>query len=379
MHITHSLVKKFGLVSGAFVFMFMAAGCGGDSESATAPENNVPESSASVESSDSAVQTLSSAATVESATSQSSQSAANPASESSTADTTKTEPQNPDTTTTTVPSSSSEGAVVTKGFNRDPAAAGLALKPDADGFYDVGDIYKAVPADGKIAFVLRHAERESGLGKESPLTEVGEQQALDVGKKLESEEQFYYASTDFLRTRTTAKNIATGHGETSAVVDTLSIIGGGYFLTVPSDTLDALVSKRGGSFKYVSMWCYEQPFPAFLVGKGLDTYFYDLFERGDQFINEVILANLPNWKRVNVLISHDLLTEPLAVYASNRAVNLRTYEADEDGRYRWINYVAGIAVVVTGDVVTLLPARGVDRGYLNTRVAYGNETEEPQE
>ena len=156
---------------------------------------------------------------------------------------------------------------------------------------------------------------------------------------------------------------------------------------VPSDTLDALVSKRGGSFDYVSRWAYDVPFKNAYVKKYLAQYeaetghgyFYDLFERGDQFVNEVILANLPNWKRVNVLISHDLLTEPLAVYASNRTVNLRTYEADEEGRYRWINYVAGIAVIVTGDVVTILPARGVERGYLNTRVAYGNETEEPKE
>jgi broad specificity phosphatase PhoE len=363
MHITHSFIKKFSLVSGAFVFMLMAAGCGDDSKSATAPESNVPESSASVEPSSQENPVLSSAATTEPVTQSSSATATNPDSGSSTTDTTKTEPQNPDTTTTVVSSSSAEGsAVETKSFNRDPAAAGLALTADADGFYDVGDIYKAVPADGQITFVLRHAEREADLGKESPLTEVGQQQALDVGAKLASEEQFYYASTDFVRTRTTAKNIATGHGEASAVVDTLSIINGGYFLTVPTDTLDALVSKRGGSFKYVSMWCYEQPFPALLVSKGLDTYFYDLFERGDQFVNEVILANLPNWKRVNVLISHDLLTEPLAVYASNRTIDLKTYET-----YRWINYVAGIAVIVTGDIVTILPARGVERGYLNKR------------
>ena len=253
--------------------------------------------------------------------------------------------------------------------NRDVAAAIPGLLPDSNGFYDVGDIYKAVPAESKIVFVLRHAERESGLGKESPLTELGQQQALDVGAKLASDESFYYASTDFLRTRTTAQNIATGHGETGAEVVTWSGIDGGYFLTVPSDTLDALVSSRGGSFKYVSQWAYGEPFTNnYVIQHGIATYFYDLFERGDQFINEVILANLPNWKRVNVLITHDLLTEPLAVYASNRTVNLRTYEADEEGRYRWINYVAGIAVVVDASgLVTVLPAKGVELGFLNTR------------
>jgi broad specificity phosphatase PhoE len=272
---------------------------------------------------------------------------------------------NPDTSTT-------PGEPATTGsVNRDPAVANLAVVPDSNGFYDVGDIYKAVPAESKIVFVLRHAERESGLGKESPLTEVGVQQAINVGTKLASSESFYFASTDFLRTRTTAENIAAAHGEPDAVIDTRDdIIYGSYFLTVPSDTLDALVSKRGGSFRYVSQWAYGQPFTNnYAIQHGVATYFYDLFERGDQFINEVVLANLPSWKRVNVLITHDLLTEPLAVYASNRTVDLKTYES-----FRWINYVAGIAVVVDASgLVTVLPAKGVDLGFLNTKEAYGDK------
>ncbi|MBO6075963.1 MAG: histidine phosphatase family protein, partial [Fibrobacter sp.] len=290
----------------------------------------------------------------------------NPTKDSTVADTTVKDPVvNPDTSTT-------PGEPATKvSVNRDPAVANLAVVPDSNGFYDVGDIYKAVPAESKIVFVLRHAERESGLGTESPLTEVGVQQALDVGAKLASDESFYFASTDFLRTRTTAEKIAEGHGQLAAVVEARDdIIYGSYFLTVPSDTLDALVSKRGGSFRYVSQWAYDQPFTNnYAIQHGVATYFYDLFERGDQFINEVVLANLPSWKRVNVLITHDLLTEPLAVYASNRTVDLKTYES-----FRWINYVAGIAVVVDASgLVTVLPAKGVDLGFLNTKEAYGDK------
>ena len=254
-------------------------------------------------------------------------------------------------------------------INRDVATAIPGLLPDADGFYDIADIYKAVPAESKIVFVLRHAERESGLGKESPLTEVGVQQALDAGKKLiGGDESFYYTSTDFLRTRTTAEKIAEGRGETAEVV-TWSGIDGGYFLTVPTDTLDALVSKRGGSLKYVSEWAYDEPFTnKYVIEHGIATYFYPFFERGNQFINEVILANLPNWKRVNILISHDLLVDPLAVYASNRTVNLRSYEQ------RWINYVAGMAAVVDANgVVTIMAARGTDVGWLNPRETYAKQ------
>ena len=254
-------------------------------------------------------------------------------------------------------------------INRDVAAAIPGLLPDTDGFYDIADIYKAVPASSKIVFVLRHAERESGLGKESPLTAVGVQQALDAGAKLAGgDESFYYTSTDFLRTRTTAEKMAEGRGETAEVV-AWNGIDGGYFLTVPTDTLDELVSKRGGSLKYVSQWAYGEPFTnKYVIEHGIATYFYDLFERGNQFVSEVILANLPNWKRVNILISHDLLVEPLAVYASNRTVNLRSYDL------RWINYVAGMAAVVDSNgVVTVMAARGTDVGWLNPRDTYANQ------
>jgi broad specificity phosphatase PhoE len=358
--------KAFPVVSAVF-FAAVAIGCGDDSSksSPAAPDDQVPGSSASVDTTTPTDQTISSASDSDSAANPGTDPATNPDAGSNPNDSSNTETQNPGTD----PGSSTviDNPVAQSAINRDPAVAGLTLAADTNGFYDVGDIYKAVPAESKIVFVLRHAERESGLGKESPLTEVGVQQALDVGAKLASDESFYFGSTDFLRTRTTAENIAKGHGEASVTVDTLSIINGGYFLTVPSDTLDALVSKRGGNFLYVSQWAYGVPFTNnYAVQHGVATYFYDLFERGDQFINEVILANLPNWKRVSVLITHDLLTEPLAVYASNRMVDLKTYES-----YRWINYVAGIAVVINANgLVTVLPARGVDVGFLNTKDAY---------
>lgn len=365
--------KAFPVICAAFISVVIA-GCGDDSSNSTpsAPATTDP------------VVTPSDSTTTNPVTDPVKDPSADPATNPSTDPATDpvTNPenptQNPTTTDTTAkdpvvnpdPSTTPTDPVTKVTVNRDPAAAGLVLAADSNGFYDVGDIYKAVPAESKIVFVLRHAERESGLGKESPLTEVGVQQALDVGAKLASDETFYFASTDFLRTRTTAEKIAEGHGQLAAVVEARDdIIYGSYFLTVPSDTLDALVSKRGGSFRYVSQWAYGQPFSNnYAIQHGVATYFYDLFERGDQFINEVVLANLPTWKRVNVLITHDLLTEPLAVYASNRTIDLKTYES-----FRWINYVAGIAVIVDASgAVTVLPAKGVDLGFLNTKDAYGD-------
>ena len=361
--------KAFPVICAAFISVVIA-GCGDDSSNSTpaSPETTnpvvTPTDSSTITPVTDPVTDPATTPTDPTVTDPSTDPATNP--ENPGQDPVVTDPTdpvtNPPADTTVNPSTPTDPTMTAAGFYRDPAAAGLVLAPDTNGFYDVGDIYKAVPADAKIVYVLRHAERESGLGKESPLTEVGLQQALDVGAKLKSDESFYYGATDFLRTQTTAAKIAEGRGETTEVV-TMEEINGGYFLTVPSDSLDAMVSKRGGSFKYVAMWCYEQPFPNLLVNLGLPGYFYELMPRGDQFVNEVILANLPYWNRVNVLITHDLLTEPLAVYASNRTVDLKTYES-----YRWINYIAGVTVIVTADnKVVVLPTRGVERGFLNTR------------
>lgn len=254
-------------------------------------------------------------------------------------------------------------------FETTPGA--LALTPDADGFYDMGDVYKAVPKTSKIAFVIRHSKRQKSTGSESQLTPIGVQMAQDLGAKLKSDELFYYASTDFIRTRETCKNIAIGRGESNVEVVTWNGIDGGYFLTVPSDTLDALVSNRGGNPRYVAQYAYGEPISNSYVAERISGYFYDLFERGNQFVNEVIVANMPSWKRVSVLVSHDLLVEPLIVFVSNRTIDLKIYT----GNFRWVNYLSGIAVIVDENgVVTVLPVRGDEVGWMVPRDEVNEET-----
>lgn len=241
------------------------------------------------------------------------------------------------------------------------AAKTLSVIPDTNGFYDVGDIYKAAPETYRIAYVLRHAERESGLGQESPLTEVGVAQALAVGEKLSGgDESFYYASTDFIRTRETCNNIAKGRGETANVTETQAeLLNGSYFLTVPSDSLDAFAKKKGGGWKIISVYAYGEDYYADQV----QLHFYDLFERGNQFVMENIVANMSKWKRVSILVSHDVLLEPLVVYASNRTVDVNFYRSG-----RWVNYLTGVAVVLNAEnQVELYPVRGTDIGYMTQK------------
>lgn len=272
-------------------------------------------------------------------------------------------------------SSASDPSVVTESSSAStpatPVASGdfattlAGAAPDADGFYDIGDVYKAAPATSKIAFVIRHSKREkNNLGQESTLTPIGIQMAQDAGAKLAGgDETFYYTSTDFVRTKETCRNIAIGRGEADPEIHVWDGIDGGYFYTVPTDTLDALMSKRGGSSRYIAQWAYGDPMSNNYVAQHSVGYFYDLFERGKQFINEVVVANMPNWKRVSILASHDLLVLPLIVYVSNRTIDLKIYDSG-----KWVNYLSGIAVIVDeSGALTVLPIRGADVGYMIAR------------
>lgn len=242
-------------------------------------------------------------------------------------------------------------------YNLNPAP--ISAVPDADGFYYIADVYKAVPATSKIAFVIRHSERQTCESQESKLTIDGVAHAVTLGQDIGGDEPFYYTATDFIRTRETARNIAVGRGETADVV-TWDGINGGYFLKTSSSEFDALVGKRGGSWKNLSQYIYGATVTNAYVASHIEEYVYDIMPRGDQFIDEVVLTNMPSWKRVSFLVTHDVLVEPLTVYATNRTIDLKFYETQ-----RWANYMAGIAVVVdAAGAVSLYPVRGYEVGWI---------------
>lgn len=245
-------------------------------------------------------------------------------------------------------------------FFTSPASTGLSLAPDEDGFYDMGDVYKAVPSTSKISFVIRHSKRQKSTGTESKLTPIGEQMAKDLGAKLVGEESFYYASTDFIRTRRTCELVAEGRGEKADVV-IWDAIDGAYFLTVPSDTLDAATVNSSGAQPHIARYAYGE-LQNNALGTKLKTYFYDLYERGNQFVNEVVVANMSQWDaRVSVLATHDVLIEPLVVFVSNRTIDLRIYKKP----FRWVNYLSGVAVILDKDGrITVLPTKGDTYGWM---------------
>ena len=344
------------LVSALFAGLCVFAGCGDSSELPVVPNSGVASSSSVAEPISQPVENQSS----------SSENIFTPVSSSSVQEI----PDNPASSSSfdVVLSSSSAGAIPpgTEFYTFETSPGALGIVPDADGFYDAGDVYKAVPKTSKIAFVIRHSKRaKKNTGKESPLTPIGIEMAQTLGSKLVGDEAFYYASTNFLRTRATAENIAVGRGETGVEVVTWDEgIYGSYFLTVPSNTLDALVSKRGGNPRYIAQYAYGVPYTNAVVAATIPAYFHDFFQRGNQFVNEVIVANMPNWKRVSVLVSHDMLVAPLIILVSKRTIDLKIYEETN----HWVNYLSGIAVIVDeAGVVTALPVRGDEVGWMRTR------------
>lgn len=236
------------------------------------------------------------------------------------------------------------------------AARTLNVVADTNGFFEASEVYKAAPSDYKLVFVIRHSERLSSLGHESVLTLGGAEQAQVMGSRFVSDEKFFYASTDFIRTQETALNFAKGRGEEGVTVEKWERLNGGYFLTVSSDSLDAFSAKKGGSWKVIAAYAFGESYYAAQI----TPLFYPLKERGDQFVMENILPNMPSEYRTSVLVSHDVLMEPLVVYASEGTADVNFYATK-----KWVNYLSGIAIVVNASSeVELYPIRGYDVGYM---------------
>lgn len=215
-----------------------------------------------------------------------------------------------------------------------------ATSDDIMDFTDVADVYKSLAADESVVFVLRHAERTNETGSKGHLTDNGKTQAKNVGAKFKSVGRMYFAYSGYTRTLETCENIAAGAG-LSASPDSLAGLDGEWF-----------VKSGQPSIEDVSRWAY--------TGSPAGS-FYDLEDRSKELVSDYILANRSKLQKVNFYISHDRMVLPLAVYASQKKVDLRFF--DVMGTRNWINYLAGVAVIFdsTGKV-RYVPVRGLDSG-----------------
>lgn len=196
---------------------------------------------------------------------------------------------------------------------------------------------------------------------ETELTANGVKMAQDLGKSIKSDEEISYITSGFVRTNETANNVSIGRGEkTLPKLITNYDITGNWFLKISADSLakhaDAL-GLKGSSVELMARWAYEGDYPE---------VFYELEPRAEEFMKNVVLKNLPKWKRVSVMVSHDILVMPLTVFGSQRKVALKYHED-----YHWINYIAGVAVILGADnSMRYIPIKGTDSGVIDYLAIY---------
>ena len=227
---------------------------------------------------------------------------------------------------------------------------------DENGFATVADVYKSLTADEKAVFIIRHSEREDNVAIETELTANGVKMAQNLGTTLKSDEEFSYITSGFVRTNETANNISKGRGEASLPkLITNYDITGNWFLKISADSLAQYATKlnmKGSSVELMAHWAYDGGYPDVL---------YELAPRAEEFMQKVILKNLSKWKRVSIMVSHDILVMPLTVFGSNKKVALKYHED-----YHWINYIAGLAIIIgTDNSMRYVPVKGAASGVID--------------
>lgn len=203
----------------------------------------------------------------------------------------------------------------------------------------------------KVVIMVRHAERGSDYSRTGPLTDNGKLQSQELGAKMVGSPAIYYAGSQFIRTHQTCNNIAKGHGDADTLADTLSVLNDGWFIK-NQNAYNSAQWQAGGAFAFLSRWAYEG---------GYTNAFYDLAERSSELIEDHLIPALEkSGKSIGVFVSHDVMLLPLIAYVSDGNIDLKYYESTKN---RWVNYLAGFAVVIKPDGTKVFYAvKGLDSG-----------------
>ena len=251
----------------------------------------------------------------------------------------------------TLPASSDDDEPAVPCVDGDP----VEVVPDTNGFADIGNVFKSVRCDEKVVFVLRHAEREPSVEKESPLTEEGVEQAKAVGAKLVGPEKFKFTHTDFIRTENTCLNIAIGRGQATFPHDTNNVFQAGWYTKDEDKRTEYNHSDGYNSKKVISAWVFTDAF---------SDAFYDLAEKSEEIISTQLAKSYEEMPRFRVVCSHDDFVVPLVSYLTNKAINYRTYDMTIVPRPHWANYLSGAAIILNsaGERRTYA-IKGLDSGF----------------
>lgn len=236
---------------------------------------------------------------------------------------------------------------------------------DSLGLADLADVFKSVRCNEKAVFVIRHGERSDGdHTKYSPLTywenetadsvagepTDGVRQAIAVGKKLISADEFTYTHTKYLRTEQTCFYINQGRGQQTFPHDSTEIYSISWFKK-DSERYDFYKDSTTNVRLVISGWAYDNLYA---------DAFYDLKEKSEEIIKTHIAPDYASMNKFHVICSHDDFILPLSVFASNGTVNYRFH--DPASRH-WPYFLTGVAVIIDDkNQIRYVPFRGLGIG-----------------
>ena len=207
-------------------------------------------------------------------------------------------------------------------------------------FIPIDSVFRLLQSDEKMIVVLRHAERDDDITVMSALTETGRLQSQALGRRLLGSPDMYYAGSQYYRTHMTYNNIAIGHGDLDTLGDTLAVLNNGWYIKDYDIYYMSLIRENDDGRGVITKWAAQG---------GYTGAFYDLAPRSSELIEEFLIPALrKSLKQVGMFISHDVMLIPLVSYVSEGRITIPYYQKPVEGD-NWLNYLAGIAVILKPD------------------------------
>ena len=210
-------------------------------------------------------------------------------------------------------------------------------------FVPLEDVLAKVAPDEQVIIVIRHAERDEDLSIASALTDLGVAQSQELGEKLMFSPEIYYAGSQYHRTHMTYNNIAKGRADYDTLGDTMAVLNEGWFTKSFDSYYMTLFRENDDGRGVITRWAAEG---------GYTDVFYDVSPRFAALLeNHLMPALKRSKKQVGLFVSHDVMIIPMVSYISERRITMKYYLAKQgewDGD-NWLNYLAGIAVILKPD------------------------------
>ncbi len=231
----------------------------------------------------------------------------------------------------------------------------FVLASNVKEFVDIQDVYEGIKNGERVIFVLRHAERGDDTSRSGTLTDNGKKQSEEVGARLKKfDEDFVLGASEFLRAHQTVESMAKGRGQAYDKRDTLPQLNDDWYIK-DKDIMSKVNDEAGGGWHSTSKYAYTGAYTT-----GANAAFYNLAERSVELIEDVLVKKYSKEKFV-LLSSHDKVMVPLVAYCSNLKIELKEYDGG-----KWINYLAGVAIIIDKDGNRRYVAvRGLKSGFAN--------------